>query len=179
LPCFVTKLGQQPIVLGIPWLQLHDATISWKDNTLTFASEYCRQNCGIRHRKRIRGVAPEKGTTKALDVCMIGAAAFVHLADRARKAPQSYQVFAVSLKDVERALAPKVTIDPREKLPKEYHEFLSVFSRQEADKLPPHRSYDHKIQLKEGSEPSFGPLYDMSREELQVLRKELDEGLLS
>ena len=70
-----------------------------------------------------------------------------------------------------------MTIDPREKLPKEYHEFLSVFSRQEADKLPPHRLYDHKIQLKEGSEPSFGPLYDMSREELQVLRKELDENL--
>lgn len=80
---------------------------------------------------------------------MIGAAAFVRLADRARKAPKSYQVFAVSLRDVERALAPKVTIDPRDKLPKEYHEFLSVFSRQEADKLPPHCSYDHKIQLKE------------------------------
>ena len=28
LPCFVTKLSQHPIVLGIPWLQTHDATIS-------------------------------------------------------------------------------------------------------------------------------------------------------
>jgi len=177
LPCFVTKLGQQPIVLGIPWLQLHDAVTSWKDNTLTFASDYCRRNCGIQYRKRIRGVTPENRTAKTLDVCMIGAAPFVRLADWARKAPEGYEIFAVSLKDVEKALAPRVTIEPREKLPKEYHEFLDVFSRREADKLPPHRSYDHKIQLTEGSEPSFGPLYDMSREELQVLRKELDENL--
>jgi hypothetical protein len=83
----------------------------------------------------------------------------------------------VTLQDIEKALAPKVTVDPREKLPKEYHEFLDVFSKKEADKLPPHRPYDHKIQLKEGAEPPFGPMYDMSRGELLVLREYLEENL--
>jgi len=176
LRCFVTKLGQQPIVLGIPWLQLHDAAISWRNNTLTFGSEHCQQKCRMQQRKRIHGMILKNQTT-TLDVCMIGAAPFVRLTDRARKAPDGYQIFAVSLKDVERALAPKAVIDPREKLPEDYHEFVDVFSRQEADKLPSHRPYDHEIRLKEGTEPSFGPLHDMSREELLVLRKELDENL--
>jgi hypothetical protein len=108
---------------------------------------------------------------------MIGAVPFVRVTDRIRKAPEGYKIFAASLKDIEKALAPKVSIDPRERLPKEYHEFMDVFSKQEADKLPPHRPYDHKIQLKEGVEPPFGPLYDMSREELQVLREYLEENL--
>lgn len=177
LPCFVTKLSQQPIVLGIPWLQIHDADISWKDNTLTFASKYCRQNCGIRQKRKISGITPKDNTIKSLDVCMISAAPFALLTKRARKDPESYRVFAVTLKDVEKALAPKVTMDPREKLPEEYHDFLDVFSKQEAGRLPPHRPYDHKIQLKEGAEPSFGPLYDMSREELLVLKKELEDSL--
>lgn len=65
----------------------------------------------------------------------------------------------------------------RERLPREYYEFLDVFSKKEADKLPPHHAYDHKIQLKEGAEPPFGPLYDMSRGELLVLREYLEENL--
>ena len=40
--------------------------------------------------------------------------------------------------------------DPVEKVPAEYHEFLDVFSRKEPDKLPEHRPYDHKINLKPG-----------------------------
>jgi hypothetical protein len=68
---------------------------------------------------------------------MIGAVPFVRLADRARRASEGYTVFAVTLQDIEKALASKVTIDPREKLPKEYYEFLDVFSKKEADKLPP------------------------------------------
>lgn len=108
---------------------------------------------------------------------MIGAAPFARLMDRARKTCIGYRVFAVTMKDIEKALAPKTTIDPREKLPQEYHGFLDMFSKKEADKLLPHRLYDHKIQLKEGTEPPFGPLYDMSRDELLVLREHLEENL--
>jgi hypothetical protein len=110
---------------------------------------------------------------------MIGAVPFVRLADRARRASEGYTVFAVTLQDIEKALASKVTIDPREKLPKEYYEFLDVFSKKEADKLPPHGPYDHKIQLKEGAEPPFGPMYDMSREKLLVLREYLEEMIVA
>ena len=59
------------------------------------------------------------------------------------------KVFAVSLRDIEKALEPKKHFDPAVKLPKEYHQFLDVFSRQEADTLPVHWLYDHKIPLED------------------------------
>jgi len=45
LPMFVTKLGHYPIVLGIPWLELHDVAIRFSSRTLTFGSQYCATHC--------------------------------------------------------------------------------------------------------------------------------------
>ena len=55
-------------------------------------------------------------------------------------------------------------------IPTEYQVFHSIFSEKEANKLPPHRPGDHRIPLKEGTTPSFGPLYSLSRQELEALR---------
>jgi len=45
LPMFITKLGHYPIVLGIPWLQLHDVAIWFASNTVTFGSQYYTTHC--------------------------------------------------------------------------------------------------------------------------------------
>jgi hypothetical protein len=50
---------------------------------------------------------------------------------------QPVQIFAASIKDIEKALAPKRHTDPREKLPKYYYEFLPLFDRNAADRLLP------------------------------------------
>ena len=84
---------------------------------------------------------------------------------------------AVSIEDIQEALRDKPKVDPANILPKIYHEFLPVFSKDEADKLPPHRPSDHRIILKKGSEAPWGPLYGMSREELSVLKKYIKENL--
>jgi hypothetical protein len=34
-----------PIILGMPWHKKHNPEIDYMNNTLTFASEYCRTNC--------------------------------------------------------------------------------------------------------------------------------------
>jgi hypothetical protein len=47
LPMFVTKLGHYPIVLGIPWLELHDVAIRFSSRTLTFGSQYCIEHCNL------------------------------------------------------------------------------------------------------------------------------------
>ncbi|ERF68926.1 hypothetical protein EPUS_09504 [Endocarpon pusillum Z07020] len=103
----------------------------------------------------------------------IGAIAFNHLSKR-----RDCEVFAVSLRDIEKALKPKETIDPRTRLPEQYHEFLSLFDKAAADKLPPHRpGVDHKIELLPNTEPPSGALYGMSRNELEVLDKTLKDYL--
>ena len=64
-------------------------------------------------------------------------------------------------------------------IPSEYHEFAEVFSKKESDKSPEHRSYDHHIQLEEGAiPPSAQPIYYLTPEELNVLRKYIDENLI-
>lgn len=62
-------------------------------------------------------------------------------------------------------------------VPQAYHDYLDVFSKTEADKLPPHRPFDHHITLQDGKTPPFGPIYSLSEKELGVLREYLDENL--
>jgi len=45
IPMFVIKLGHYPIVLGIPWLRLHDVAVRFASNTGTFGSQYCVNHC--------------------------------------------------------------------------------------------------------------------------------------
>lgn len=69
--------------------------------------------------------------------------------------------------------------NPRTKLPLHYFEFLKVFDRAEAEKLPLLRDpgVNHAIELEkvDGKELAvpWEPLYSMSRDELIVLRKSL------
>jgi len=62
-------------------------------------------------------------------------------------------------------------------LPDKYKEYKDVFSKEEADKLPPYRNYDHKINLLPNTNPPFGPIYSLSEPELKALHKYLDENL--
>ena len=64
-----------------------------------------------------------------------------------------------------------------EAIPKEYHDFLDVFSKESADKLPPHRPYDHKIPLHPNTQPPFGPIYSLSEPELKALKDYIKENL--
>jgi len=96
-----------------------------------------------------------------------------------------YTTLAASIaSDIEKALKTKAfptQAELKKTLPPEVHDMIPLFCRREAEKLAPHRpGIDHKIELREqpdGSQPSlpWGPLYSMSRGELLVLRKTLDD----
>ncbi|KAG5727057.1 hypothetical protein E4T56_gene20306 [Termitomyces sp. T112] len=62
-------------------------------------------------------------------------------------------------------------------VPPKYHEFADMFSEGSAKELPPHCSYNHKIDLEEGTSPPFGKIYNMSKVELQALKEYLDDML--
>jgi len=65
--------------------------------------------------------------------------------------------------------------DPLEQVPMEFRQYLGVMGKELADALPEHRSYDCKIDLKEGSTAPWGPIYPLSEIELQTLREWLKE----
>ena len=70
--------------------------------------------------------------------------------------------------------------DLKDRLPPEYHNFLDVFDRSKADVLPPHRSYDHKLEFVDNFDKSQLPksrIYHMSGHKLEQVKKYLDEHL--
>lgn len=99
-----------------------------------------------------------------------------------QKTATNMHLSGFSLEDIQIALQTKDQPDPSKKLPLHYHQHLAVFDHKGADTLPPHQSSDHKIELKPGTTPPHGPLYNMSIEELKVLRKylngQLDKGFI-
>lgn len=86
----------------------------------------------------------------------------------------SSAIFAVTLS----AVGDDPTQSKREViLPKQYREFEDVFSAESADLLPTGEHQDHAIETLEGKEPPYGPLYSLSKTELETLRAYLDANL--
>jgi len=44
----ITKLGNYPVILGLPWLSQHHPQVDWSDQSIVFASPYCLAQC-LRH----------------------------------------------------------------------------------------------------------------------------------
>lgn len=57
----------------------------------------------------------------------------------------------------------------------EYSSYIKVFSEELANRMPPHRKYDHEILLKEGAKIPHGITYKMTMEEEEALREYLAE----
>jgi hypothetical protein len=191
IPMFVTKLGHYPIVLGIPWLRLHDVAVRFALNTVTFGSQYCVNHCQNAP-VTVQGVAEEpaepiyeekklwtadirKPRPFRRNIVMLNGASFFRTDKQGR-----LTIFKASIYDINKAIEAK---DLKEKpleevIPEQYHEFLPLFSKVLADRLPPHRpNIDHEVRLKEGETPSWGPLYKMSREELLVMKEWLEDNM--
>ncbi len=61
--------------------------------------------------------------------------------------------------------------------PLPYRDFSDVFEKRNADRLPEHRPYDCPIDLQEGMCSPFGPMYGLSKLELEAFQTYLDESL--
>ena len=68
-------------------------------------------------------------------------------------------------------------VNPATILPLQYHDYLNIFFKKEADILPLHQAYDHAIHLKKGAQPPVSTLYSMSHDEALKLHWYLDENL--
>jgi hypothetical protein len=62
-------------------------------------------------------------------------------------------------------------------LPKEFSDYVDVFCKVSADKLPEHTEYDHTIPLEPGTKPPFGTIYPLSAVELKALDEYLEDNL--
>ncbi|MBW0574821.1 hypothetical protein O181_114536 [Austropuccinia psidii MF-1] len=61
-------------------------------------------------------------------------------------------------------------------VPPAYHQYLDVFSKVKAEKLPPHCACDHHIEL-EGLLPPIGVIYTLSNQESETLQAYISENV--
>ncbi|MBW0517526.1 hypothetical protein O181_057241, partial [Austropuccinia psidii MF-1] len=61
-------------------------------------------------------------------------------------------------------------------VPPAYNQYLDVFSKVKAEKLPPHRACDHHIEL-EGLLPPVGVIYSLSNQESETLWAYISENV--
>lgn len=125
--------------------------------------------------------------TTRIDIAAIGAAPFQRHLKK-----EGTEVFITSLSEIDRTIEEKRAEDRQKEgsheqelvqqlLPKQYQEYVDVFSKTASDELPPRRTNDYKIELEEGktveSAVGYSPLYKQTGEELEAARGYIVDNL--
>lgn len=138
--------------MRIPWLQEHDTSLRFATNTITFDFPFCHQHWATsRTHAQAEGITckfaePDNCPNK---MAMIGAAAFISIASK-----RQVTIFAIALKALNKSLDTiELVIDIGTIVPREYLEFLHLFSEPVGSLLPPGRKYDHTISRRKGRIP--------------------------
>ncbi|ELR04401.1 hypothetical protein GMDG_01477 [Pseudogymnoascus destructans 20631-21] len=114
-----------------------------------------------------------------MHICEISANAFHH-----EMMQNDSEFFQTSIYEIDQIIHEKELVEDEEtlrliqqKLPHMHRRYTDVFSKLESDRIPPHRIYDHKIQLEAPLPNAFSPLYGQGTEELKATKQYLLENL--
>ncbi|KAI1007708.1 hypothetical protein K3495_g523 [Podosphaera aphanis] len=206
ITAYVITPFKQNLVLGLLWVERHAPYVDGKENTLTFG-----ENCLEKACCKFETTIPYFSTISNSDLAnptvqshhqpspfqqpkIVPASTFAIMAHQ----PENFN-FALSLYgldllseeirepqlDTPVESLPKLSqkdANSKEHLPPHYHEFVDVFNRDQANKLPPHRPWDHSIDLQSDKHPPASRPYSMNQYELKTPReyldKELDKGFI-
>ena len=141
------------MVLPHWYLQVHQPS-GFFDNCPTFDSEWCTMNC-TKEKTGQLDIEYDSSLLENVDQETVGFLGIV----------------GTSAQGVELA-------EWRHLVPERYKEFIDLFDPEGTTaELPPHRSFDHAIDLKEGAQAPWGPIYALSEVELEALKEYLEDML--
>jgi len=152
-------IGNAPIILGLPWLKLHDLVIGWKNHTVKVHSDHCIEKCLPSSPRAI--TVPEE---KAMEQYY-------------RKTPENWEIGKTDTWEVCQTVINKIKENSKTSknpIPPEYYKFLEVFTEKEPTAPPYHRTHNHHIPLEEGKRPLYEPLQPLNEEKMKALKEYLD-----
>ena len=145
-----TDIKGYDVILGYPWIVAANPDCQWAERTWIYREE------------------------QAKDIQLISAKEM-----RAEMASASVFFLYVQPTPSERYAGVPLYATQAEpvSLPKEYEDYADVFSEEGAASLPDHAHVEHAIHIQEGGEVPYGPIYPLSRGELQVLSEYLESNM--
>jgi len=168
----VVDLGNKPMIIGMIWLRKHNPVINWETGVITF--ERCPKSCG--------GILPNSTSqhirllveqTKQYKV-KLSEAAIKEIQHQIRHTTHSTKLAIEAYKDKKVHTYEDILKGP-------YAEFADIFTEESFQALPPHRTWDHAIDLIPDWETKrWKPrIYPLAPKEKEAMNKELDELLKS
>jgi len=123
------------------WLKDHNPDINWEKGSLNKRSEYCKAHC-LRNERHLEFITEEELLAKD---------------------PDNIFVMGMALYTDEDGEDIRIKICP------EYREYVDIFSLEKINALPEHSKCDHCIDLIPEAMLPDGPIYPLSKKELDAL----------
>jgi hypothetical protein len=165
------------VILPWWWMAKHQPKNPYSPSNIEFTSDNCKINCTILNVQQIlieydEGLPSRDDAPTRLGTIYESSGVF----------SIAWSLFRCGADGVISSVAlgkrdPEYTPTLQERIFQCYHDYISVFEKTQSENLPPHRSFDHAIDLKEGTDPPWGPIYALSEKELVALREYLEEML--
>lgn len=162
-------------ILGLR--RLHDVNpdVDWRAQTWklrTTQGAVPTRDCDIPESEVRREEVDTSPSSCKSDIALVNAEEFAKIATEG-----GVQAFAMRVEAISHDLGMlNATLKNNRQIPSQYAEFADVFSEEKANELPEHGLHDHAIDIN-GKEPPFGPIYNLSSHELDVLRAYIDDNL--
>jgi hypothetical protein len=165
---YVTSLGPEKVILGLPWLRHRNPTINWQEGTMYLGADWGMSPEPLEieltriaaNRTERRRLLSEKVTDTIQDeiFCLAGFTYSQQIAEKANQA-KGIRTF-------------------EEMVPEPYRDYAKVFSEEESHRLPKHQPWDHAIDLEPDAVMHWKvKSYPMSPTEQVELDKWLEENL--
>ena len=145
----VTDPGKNQVILRYMWLKKHNPDIDWTNGEVKMTR--CPRSCYLLQEKIYIPSNTQKERSGAGLVCSQD----LSYMDKPKKVEKTAE----------------------ELVPKEYHQYLKVFSKEELERMPIRKPWDHVNELKEMFKPKKGRLIPLSCEEQEEVSAFIDDQL--
>lgn len=166
----VTSLGKSDLFIGHDWLKLHNPTINWEKGVMEL--DRCPTHC------RTNDNAMEENDED--DEININ-----HVKLDAGDRLFAYDLLAyLEIRTIAQGLAEMANKSKKEqtfmeRVPSPYHDFKDIFDKDDFDKLPDRRPWDHAIEITPDFQPVDCKVYPLNLDEQKKLDDFLKENLTS
>ena len=193
---YVTGLGKQKAILGLPLLKKHNPEINWQTGKLEWRTRSNLKRFFIFKKKEetnngqtkeeipksnpqptiMEEVDEEEFMNRTINILDTDNE---HILETIQEYHQEIWINKTNMA-TELAMAEnlkKKTLPLEEMIPKKFHEYLDIFDEQKANRFPMSRPWDHRIKMKEGFEPKSFKNYSLTPQEQVEMEKFLKENL--